>query len=89
MPYAFSRYGVGVDNSDLGAAKELGIWAANVPDYGMGEVATHALAMALALVRHLPFHDRAIREGCWHYLATGPLRRPNATAFSRRAGLQC
>jgi D-3-phosphoglycerate dehydrogenase len=46
-----SRYGVGVDNFDLEAAKELGIWAANVPDYGMGKAATHALAMALALVR--------------------------------------
>jgi D-3-phosphoglycerate dehydrogenase len=49
---------------------------ANSPDYGVGEVATHALAMALALVRHLPFYDRDIRDGRWHYTSAGTLRRP-------------
>lgn len=72
-----SRYGVGVDTVDLDAARELGVWVANVPDYGVEEVATHALAMALALVRHLPFLDRSVRGGQWHYLATGPIRRPS------------
>lgn len=76
-----SRYGVGVDNFDLEAARELGVWVANVPDYGMREVATHALAMALSLIRHLPFYDREVRERRWHYLATGPLRRPSTLAL--------
>jgi D-3-phosphoglycerate dehydrogenase len=71
------RYGVGVDNIDLNAAEDLGVWVANVPDYGVGEVATHALAMALALIRHLPMFDRQVEQGRWHYLETGPLRRPS------------
>jgi D-3-phosphoglycerate dehydrogenase len=76
-----SRYGVGVDTIELQAAQELGVWVANVPDYGVEEVATHAVAMALALVRHLPFYDREIRAGRWHYQSTGPLRRPSTLTF--------
>ncbi len=48
------RYGVGVDTIDLAAATEFGVWVAHVPDYGVEEVASHAIAMALAMVRHLP-----------------------------------
>lgn len=73
-----SRTGVGVDNIDLEAARERGVWVANVPDYGVGEVATHALGMVLSLMRHLPFYDRHVREGRWYYRSTGPLRRPSA-----------
>lgn len=69
------RYGVGVDTIDLQAAKEKGVWVANVPDYGVDEVATHAVAMVLALVRHVPAYDREIRAGHWHYLSTGTLHR--------------
>jgi D-3-phosphoglycerate dehydrogenase len=69
------RYGVGVDTIDLDAATERGVWVAHVPDYGVEEVASHALAMALALVRHLPWYDREIRAGHWHFLSTGALRR--------------
>lgn len=76
-----SRYGVGVDTLDLEAARARGVWVANVPDYGAQEVATHALAMILALVRHLPFYDRQVRQGHWHYLATGTLRRPSTLAL--------
>jgi D-3-phosphoglycerate dehydrogenase len=38
------RYGVGVDNVDVAAAAERGVWVANVPDYGTEEVADHAVA---------------------------------------------
>lgn len=72
-----SRFGVGVDTIDVEAARELGVWVANVPDYGVEEVATHTLGMLLSLVRHLPFYDRIVREGRWHYESTGPLRRPS------------
>src|SRR5262245_51308707 len=37
------RYGVGVDNIDLAAAKSLGVTIANVPDYCVEEVSNHAL----------------------------------------------
>lgn len=71
-----SRMGAGFDTVNTGDAKRYGVWVANSPDYGVGEVATHALAMATALVRHLVFFDRDVRAGKWHYTSTGPLRRP-------------
>lgn len=70
-----SRMGAGFDTVDLEAARRRGVWVANAPDYGVGEVATHALAMALALLRHLPRLDREVREGRWHYASTGKLVR--------------
>ncbi len=70
-----SRYGVGVDTVDLQAAQELGVWVANVPDYGVEEVASHALAMILALLRHLPWLDADVRRGIWQYQSSGPLHR--------------
>jgi D-3-phosphoglycerate dehydrogenase len=71
-----SRLGAGFDTVNVEDAKQYGVWVANSPDYGVGEVATHALAMALALVRHLPFYDRDVRAGNWHYTSAGTLRRP-------------
>ena len=70
-----SRYGAGFDTVDTAAARTRGVWVANSPDYGVGEVATHALAMALSLVRHLPAFDRDVRGGHWHYSSTGPVQR--------------
>ena len=43
-----SRIGAGYDTIDTAACAKHGVWVANSPDYGVGEVATHALAMALA-----------------------------------------
>ena len=70
-----SRYGAGFDTVNTGDARAHGVWVANSPDYGSGDVAAHALAMALALVRHLPFYDRDVRAGTWHFSSTGPLTR--------------
>src|SRR6185369_1678758 len=70
-----SRFGAGFDTVNTADAKEFGVWVANAPDYGVGEVATHALGMSLALLRHLPWFDREIRAGRWHYAGTGPLAR--------------
>jgi phosphoglycerate dehydrogenase-like enzyme len=70
-----SRYGAGYDTVDAAACARRGVWLANSPDYGVGEVATHALAMALALLRHLPSYDRDVRAGRWHYLSAGRIRR--------------
>lgn len=70
--------GIGVDMIDLEAARRHGVWVANVPDGNITEVACHAVAMALSLVRHLPGYDAAVRAGRWHYEDTGPLARPGA-----------
>lgn len=70
-----ARYGIGVDNIDLGAAKDAGIVVTNVPDYCVEEVATHALAMMLSLVRRLPESDVLMREGAWGVDGIRPVRR--------------
>jgi D-3-phosphoglycerate dehydrogenase len=73
-----SRYGVGVDSVDTEAAREHGVWVCNVPDYGTTEVALHAVAMLLAVLRNLAGHDREVRAGRWDYHLGGELRRPSA-----------
>lgn len=70
-----SRYGAGFDTVNTTDAKQHGVWVANSPDYGVGEVATHALAMALSLLRHLPWYDRDIRNGTWHFSSPGRMER--------------
>jgi len=70
-----SRIGAGFDTVDTDACARHGVWVANSPDYGVGEVATHALAQALALVRNIVAYHRDIQAGKWHYLSSGPLRR--------------
>jgi D-3-phosphoglycerate dehydrogenase len=70
-----SRFGAGYDTVDAQACARRGVWLSNSPDYGVGEVATHALALALALLRHLPFYDRDVKAGNWHYLSPGRIRR--------------
>lgn len=67
------RYGIGVDNVDLAAAKAKGIPVCNVPDYCLDEVADHALALALALARQLPQIHQRIRAGTWKIVPDKPM----------------
>ena len=69
---------VGVDHIDVAAARAAGIWVTNVPDATTEEVAVTALAMALSLIRHLPFLDRDVRAGAWDAFSTGRRRRASA-----------
>ena len=71
-----SRIGAGFDTVDTQACAKHGVWVANSPDYGIGEVATHALALALALTRNIVAYHRDITEGKWHFLSSGTLTRP-------------
>jgi D-3-phosphoglycerate dehydrogenase / 2-oxoglutarate reductase len=75
------RYGVGVDNVDVAAATERGVWVANVPDYGTQEVADHAVALALTLLRGIPALSASVRSGTWDYRVTRPLRRLSELRF--------
>jgi len=70
-----SRIGAGYDNVDTEACEAAGVWVANSPDYGVGEVATHALALALASLRTVVALDRHVREGTWHFLSAGRIPR--------------
>ena len=70
-----SRIGAGFDTIDPKACAKLGVWLANSPDYGVGEVATHALALALDIIRGTTFHTADIRAGKWHYESNGKRRR--------------
>ena len=66
---------VGVDHVDVAAASARGVWVCNVPDYCVDEMADHALALLLSLVRGVVELDRSVRAGRWDYDAAGPLRR--------------
>jgi D-3-phosphoglycerate dehydrogenase len=70
-----ARYGIGVDNVDLTAAQQAGVVVTNVPDYCVDEVATHALAMLLALLRRLPQGDAKVRGGGWGLDGLRPMTR--------------
>jgi D-3-phosphoglycerate dehydrogenase / 2-oxoglutarate reductase len=59
------RYGVGVDNIDLEAARELRIGVANIPTYCLEEVSNHAMAMMLSLARRIPQDHAGIVQGEW------------------------
>jgi D-3-phosphoglycerate dehydrogenase len=61
-----ARYGIGVDNVDLAAAQERGIFVANVPDYGVEEVSDHALALLMSVARRTVTRDHAVRGGAWN-----------------------
>lgn len=56
---------VGYDMVDLDACRERGVWVTNVPGAATEEVATHALAMTLTLLRGLHLLDRDVRAGVW------------------------
>ena len=59
------RYGIGVDNVDLDAAKARGIPVCNVPDYCIDEVADQTLAFLLATTRQVVTNCVRNREGKW------------------------
>ncbi len=59
------RAGTGVDNLDLDAATRRGIVVVNAPYGNTVSVAEHTMAMLLAMVRHIPRADMALREGRW------------------------
>jgi D-3-phosphoglycerate dehydrogenase len=59
------RYGIGVDNVNLEAAKERGIPVCNVPDYCIDEVADHTMAFILAATRQVVANSLGVRGGRW------------------------
>lgn len=70
-----ARYGIGVDNIDLDAARDAGVVVTNVPDYCVEEVAAHALTLLLTLLRKVPTADEHVKGGGWGIGAVRPVRR--------------
>ncbi len=59
-----ARFGLGVDNIDLNAAKSRGIYVTNARE-SYNSVAEIALGLMLSCLRRLPLLDQATREGQW------------------------
>jgi D-3-phosphoglycerate dehydrogenase / 2-oxoglutarate reductase len=72
---AIGRFGLGVDNIDLLAAKEKGIKVNYVPDYCVHEVSDHAMALLLALIRKVPYANKLVQAGRWEMPAVVPISR--------------
>lgn len=62
---AVVKWGIGVDNVDFAACKDLGIPIINTPQMFGAEVADVALAYVIGLARQLFTIDRGVREGGW------------------------
>jgi D-3-phosphoglycerate dehydrogenase len=78
---AIGRFGLGVDNIDLPAAKEKGIAVNYVPDYCIREVSDHTMALLLSLIRKVPLSNKLVQEGRWEMPAVVPIRRIEGTVL--------
>ena len=75
---------VGFDDVDIEAFGKLGIPVCNVPDYGTREVADHAIALMMTLVKSIAFHDEELRAdpiGNWRPALNPYGRRLSACTF--------
>lgn len=61
------RHGVGVDNVDIQAATERGIWVVNTPQAVTEPVAEHVVGMMLALVKDFRNCDLETRAANWGF----------------------
>lgn len=59
------RFGLGTDNIDVDEARRRGVRVVNSGAYSTDEVASHAVALLLAVVRQIVRGDRGIRNGEW------------------------
>lgn len=60
-----SRTGAGVDNVDVQAATEKGIYVCNLPAVNNLSVCEHAISLMMTLAKQLPYMDKAVRSGNW------------------------
>ena len=59
------RAGAGVDNIDVEAATRAGVLVVNAPSGNTIAAAEHTIALMLALARHIPQADQAVKAGRW------------------------
>lgn len=67
--------GSGYASVDVAAARARGIMVANAGDTHSGDVASHAIAMAFALIQDLFPNDRYARDGSWAKKGYPPHRK--------------
>src|SRR5438034_3241857 len=72
---AIGRFGLGVDNIDIAAARERGIAVTYVPDYCMHEVSDHAMGLTLALLRKITQSNALVQAGRWEIAPVVPIHR--------------
>jgi D-3-phosphoglycerate dehydrogenase / 2-oxoglutarate reductase len=75
----------GYDHLDLDALAAAGVWATHSPGYCDEEVAEHAIAFALDLLRGVTLLDRSVRAGRWDWRSAPP--RPVRGAVLAIVGL--
>lgn len=63
------RYGTGMDNVDMAAARRYGVLVANTPGANSVSVAELAIALMFAVARRIPVLDRSARDGSWRRMA--------------------
>ena len=71
----FVRCGIGVDNLNLADFTKHGIYACNVPDYCLEEVAVHTISLILTLERKIPLYNKDIHKGAWNEEIGYPMHR--------------
>jgi phosphoglycerate dehydrogenase-like enzyme len=69
--HAVVKYGSGLDNIDLSAARRRNVRVEATPGANARSVAELAIALLMALARHVPYHDRVVRGGAWGDRRTG------------------
>lgn len=72
--FLFIRYGIGINTIDTQACTEYGKLVYFMPGYCGPEIALHALALILSLLRNVGYYDRELRKG--HFAkGGGPIPR--------------
>ena len=61
-----ARYGVGVDNVDLEAARRRGVVVTNTPNVNSSSVAELAIGLILCLARKIPDQVSSVKAGEWN-----------------------
>jgi D-3-phosphoglycerate dehydrogenase len=69
------RTGIGLDNIAVATATELSIPVTNIPNYCVGEVADHALALLLACARNIAFFHSRTKRGEYRLQEAPPMPR--------------
>jgi D-3-phosphoglycerate dehydrogenase / 2-oxoglutarate reductase len=60
-----ARAGVGLDNIDVRAATQAGVMVVNAPHSNILSAAEHAVGLLIALARHIPQANAALKRGEW------------------------